>query len=65
MIGHIWIVTHSESDPFETFMSDLLYEIYLAKPETLKSDAPVKVKDVQECSALLSTKQPLGVGAEV
>jgi hypothetical protein len=32
------------------FMSDLLYEIYLAKPETLKSDAPVKVKDVLDCS---------------
>src|SRR5580704_1069235 len=38
------------ADTFETFMSDLLYEIYLAKPETLKSDAPVKVKDVLDCS---------------
>jgi hypothetical protein len=38
------------ADTFETFMSDLLYEIYLAKPEALKSDAPVKVKDVLDCS---------------
>jgi hypothetical protein len=37
-------------DTFETFMSDLLYEIYLARPETLKSDAPVKVKDVLDCA---------------
>ena len=40
------ILFASCADTFETFMSDLLYEIYLAKPETLKSDAPVKVKDV-------------------
>jgi len=31
-------------------MSDLLYEIYLARPETLKSDAPVRVKDVLDCT---------------
>ena len=40
------ILFASCADTFETFMSDLLYEIYLAKPETLKSDAPVNVKDV-------------------
>jgi hypothetical protein len=40
------ILFASCADTFETFMSALLYEIYLAKPETLKSDAPVKVKDV-------------------
>jgi hypothetical protein len=40
------ILFASCADTFETFMSDLLYEIYLAKPDTLKSDAPVKVKDV-------------------
>jgi Putative DNA-binding domain len=40
------ILFASCADTFETFMSGLLYEIYLAKPETLKSDAPVKVKDV-------------------
>ena len=31
-------------------MSDLLYQIYLARPEALKSDAPVKVKDVLDCA---------------
>jgi hypothetical protein len=40
------ILFASCADTFETFMSNLLYQIYLAKPETLKSDAPVKVKDV-------------------
>jgi hypothetical protein len=38
------------ADNFEIFMSDLLYEIYLAKPETLKSSATVTVKDVLDCS---------------
>jgi hypothetical protein len=40
------ILFASCADTFETFMTDLLYQIYLAKPDTLKSDAPVKVKDV-------------------
>ncbi len=44
------ILFASCADTFETFMSDLLYEIYLAKPETLKSDAPVTVKEVLDCS---------------
>jgi len=44
------ILFSSCADTFEIFMSDLLFEIYLAKPETLKSDAPVKVKDVLDCS---------------
>ena len=44
------ILFSSCADTFETFMSDLLYEIYLAKPEALKSDAPVKVRDVLDCS---------------
>ena len=44
------ILFSSCADTFETFMSDLLYEIYLAKPETLKSDAPVTVKEVLDCS---------------
>ena len=44
------ILFSSCADTFEIFMSDLLYEIYLAKPEALKSDAPVKVKDVLDCS---------------
>ncbi len=44
------ILFSSCADTFETFMSDLLYEIYLARPESLKSDAPVKVKDVLDCA---------------
>lgn len=44
------ILFSSCADTFETFMSDLLYEIYLAKPETLKSDSPVTVKEVLDCS---------------
>jgi hypothetical protein len=44
------ILFSSCADTFETFMSDLLYEIYLAKPDALKSDAPVKVKDVLDCA---------------
>jgi hypothetical protein len=40
------ILFSSCADNFEIFMSDLLYEIYLAKPETLKSNAQVTVKDV-------------------
>ena len=44
------ILFSSCADTFETFMSDLLYEIYLAKPETLKSDAPVTVKEVLDCA---------------
>jgi hypothetical protein len=44
------ILFSSCADTFETFMSDLLYEIYLAKPETLKSNAQVTVKEVLDCS---------------
>jgi hypothetical protein len=44
------ILFSSCADNFEIFMSDLLYEIYLAKPETLKSNAQVTVKDVLDCS---------------
>jgi hypothetical protein len=44
------ILFSSCADTFETFMSDLLYEIYLAKPETLKSEATVTVKEVLDCS---------------
>jgi hypothetical protein len=40
------ILFASCADTFETFMSDLLYQIYLAKPETLISPATVKVEDV-------------------
>ncbi|HZX73263.1 MAG TPA: ATP-binding protein [Cyclobacteriaceae bacterium] len=37
-------------DNFETYLSDLLYEIYLAKPETLKSDQQVTIKEVLNCA---------------
>jgi hypothetical protein len=44
------ILFSSCADTFEIFMSDLLYEIYLAKPETLKSNAQITVKEVLDCS---------------
>jgi hypothetical protein len=44
------ILFSSCADNFEIFMSDLLYEIYLAKPETLKSNAQVTVKEVLDCT---------------
>jgi hypothetical protein len=44
------ILFSSCADTFETFMSDLLYEIYLAKPQTLKSETTVTVKEVLDCS---------------
>lgn len=44
------ILFSSCADTFETFLSDLLYEIYLAKPQTLKSEATVTVKEVLDCS---------------
>lgn len=40
------ILFSSCADTFETFMSDLLYQIYLAQPNVLKSEAPVTVKEV-------------------
>lgn len=36
-------------DTFELYFTDLLYEIHLARPETLKSNVPVKVKEVLDC----------------
>lgn len=44
------ILFSSFSDNFETYLSDLLYEIYLAKPETLKSNQQVSIKEVLDCS---------------
>lgn len=46
------ILFSSFVDNFETYLSDLLYEIFLAKPATLKSDSTVKVKEVLNCSDL-------------
>lgn len=39
-------------DNFETYLSDILYEIYLAKPETLKSKQEVTIEEVLNCSDL-------------
>lgn len=44
------IIFSSVVDNFETYLSDLLFEIYLAKPQTLKSEQMVKVEDVLNCS---------------
>lgn len=44
------ILFSSCADIFETYLSDLLYEIYLAKPETLKSNQQITVKEVLDCS---------------
>jgi hypothetical protein len=44
------ILFSSCADSFETYLSDLLYEIYLAKPETLKSEATISVREVLECA---------------
>lgn len=44
------ILFSSCADTFEIFMSDLLYEVYLARPQTLKSEATVTVKEVLDCS---------------
>lgn len=44
------ILYSSVVDNFETYLSDILFEIYLAKPETLKSEQMVKVEDVLNCS---------------
>lgn len=43
------ILFSSCADNFETYLSDLLFEIYLAKPETLRSEATVSVREVLEC----------------
>ena len=44
------IIFSSCADNFETYLSDLLYEIYLAKPETLKSKEEVTYKEVLDCT---------------
>ncbi|WP_461633268.1 AlbA family DNA-binding domain-containing protein [Labilibaculum euxinus] len=44
------ILYSSCADNFETYLSDLLYEIYLAKPETLKSTQEVTIKEVLDCT---------------
>jgi hypothetical protein len=44
------ILFSSIVDNFETYLSDILFEIYLAKPETLRSEQVVKVEDVLNCA---------------
>jgi hypothetical protein len=44
------ILFSSCADNFETYLSDLLYEIYLANPSTLKSNQQVSIKEVLDCS---------------
>lgn len=46
------ILFSSYVDNFETYLSDLLYEIFLAKPETLKSEEPVTIEEVLNFSDL-------------
>lgn len=46
------ILYSSLMDNFETYLSDLLYEIFLAKPETLKSKQEVKIEEVLNCSSM-------------
>lgn len=38
------------ADNFEIYLSDLLYEIYLANPSTLKSIQQVTIKEVLDCA---------------
>lgn len=44
------ILFSSCADNFETYLSDLLYEIYLANPSTLKSNQTVTIKEVLDCA---------------
>lgn len=44
------ILFSSCADTFESYLSDLLYEIYLANPNTLKSEEQVSIADVLNCS---------------
>jgi hypothetical protein len=44
------ILFSSCADNFETYLSDLLYEIFLANPDTLKSGQQITVKEVLDCS---------------
>ncbi len=39
-------------DTFETYLSDLLYEIFLANPATLKSNQQVTIEEVLNCTDL-------------
>jgi hypothetical protein len=43
------ILFSSLADNFETYLSDILYEIYITNRETLKSESPVTVREVLNC----------------
>jgi hypothetical protein len=44
------IIFSSCADNFETYLSELLYEIFLANPNTLKSSQQVTVREVLDCT---------------
>lgn len=44
------ILFSSCADNFEIYLTDLLYEIYLANPSTLKSAQQVTIKEVLDCA---------------
>lgn len=44
------ILLSSCADNFEIYLTDLLYEIYLANPATLKSAQQVTIKEVLDCA---------------
>lgn len=44
------ILFSSCADNFETYLSDVLYEVYLANPSTLKSEQSVTLKEVLDCA---------------
>jgi len=46
------ILFSSFVDNFETYLSDLLYEIFLANPKTLKSQEKITIEEVLNCSDL-------------
>jgi hypothetical protein len=46
------ILFSSFVDNFETYLSDILYEIFLANPQTLKSQQQVTIEEVLKCSDL-------------
>ncbi|PPK87866.1 putative DNA-binding protein [Neolewinella xylanilytica] len=46
------LVFSSIADNFEVYMSNILYEIYLSKPETLKSEENVTVREILSCQDL-------------
>jgi hypothetical protein len=46
------LILSSFADTFEGYLADLLFEIYLAKPETLKSNSPITTQDVLNCQTV-------------